>query len=70
MSRPKPLLSKIALPQTGFPGLALSQRDFRLNFCINNGSLSLSSVAPVYAAATLDRQLDEVSLVIPSFPFE
>jgi hypothetical protein len=60
MSRPSALLSKIAVPQTAFPGIALTQRDFRLNFCINNGSLSLSSVVPVYAAATLDRQLDEV----------
>jgi len=44
-----------------FPGLALYQRDFRLNFCINNGSKSMPAVVPLYKANALDDQLDEAT---------
>jgi hypothetical protein len=59
MSRPSPLLSKIGAPNTNFPGMALTQRDFRLNFCINNSSHSLPATVPIYKVDTLDRVLDE-----------
>ena len=61
MSRPSPIYSKFSAPQSQFPSIALTQRDFRLNFCINNGSCSNCDSVPIYTAATLDRQLDEVS---------
>ncbi len=60
MSRPSSL-SIIPVPQTQFPGMAIAHRDFRLNFCINNGSKSMPNVVPVFRAALLDRQLDDVS---------
>ena len=41
--------------------LLTHQRDFRLNFCINNGSLSMLPYVPIYALDQLDNQLDEVS---------
>ena len=47
MSRPSTVLTKIPSPTTQFPGLALTQRDFRLNFCINNGSMSMLPYVPV-----------------------
>jgi hypothetical protein len=37
------------------------QRDFRLNFCINSGSLSMLPYVPVYTLATFDSQLDGVT---------
>jgi hypothetical protein len=63
MSR-TPLFSTVAMappPQTVFPGMALSQRDFRLHFAINNGSISLPDSVPVFSAEKLDSQLDEVN---------
>ena len=42
MSRPSSL-SMIVVPNHQFPGLALTHRDFRFNFCINNGSKSMPS---------------------------
>jgi len=49
-----------APPQTQFPHLALSSRDFRLHFAINCGSLSQIELVPIYRWPTLDAQLDEV----------
>jgi len=63
MSRPSSF-SMIAVPQNQFPGLALSHRDFRLNFCINSGSRSLPSKVPVYRAHSLDAQLDEMTALM------
>lgn len=60
MSRPSPLFSKITVPHSQFPGFALSQGDFRLNFCINNGSRSMPKFVPIYRTETLDRQLDDM----------
>lgn len=60
MSRPSPLLSKMSTPTSQFPGVALTQPDFRLNFCINSGSRSMPKFVPIYKAITLDRQLDQV----------
>jgi hypothetical protein len=62
MSKSSMLFSKTVAPQSVFPLFALKQRDFRLNFCVNNGSASMASCVPIYRAETLDRQLDEVSL--------
>ena len=61
MSRPSTVLTKIPAPTTQFPGLALTQRDFRLNFCINNGSLSMLPYVPVYEVDRLDAQLDDMT---------
>ena len=57
MSRPSSL-SIVPLPQHFFPGLALTQRDFRFNFVINNGSRG--RFVTIYTASQLDDQLDEV----------
>ena len=62
MARPSSL-SIIPVPQHQFPGLAVTQRDFRLNFCINNGSKSMPSMVPIYSPDYLDELLDEVSVV-------
>ena len=59
MARPSSL-SIIPVPQHQFPGLAVTQRDFRLNFCINNGSKSMPSMVPIYSPDYLDELLDEV----------
>lgn len=59
MARPSGL-SVIPVPNTQFPGIAITQRDFRFNYCINNSSRSLPGVVPVYTVKLLDKQLDEV----------
>jgi len=61
MSAPSPILSKLAVPYSHYPGLALTQKDFRLNFCINCGTQSSPAVVPIYRVNTLDAQMDEVS---------
>lgn len=63
MSRASPLLSKFTAPNTHFPDLALTYRDFRLNFCLNNGSRSIQTPVPVYKPHLLDKQLDHVEFV-------
>lgn len=62
MARPSSL-SIIPVPQHQFPGLAITQKDFRLNFCINNGSKSMPSMVPIYSPDYLDELLDEVGIV-------
>ena len=59
MCRPSSL-SIIPVPFNRFPGLALTQKDFRFNFCINNGSKSMPSMIPIYRPDNLDEFLDEV----------
>lgn len=59
MARPSSL-SIIPIPQHQFPGLAVTQRDFRMDFCINNGSKSMPSMVPIYSPDNLDELLDEV----------
>jgi len=61
MSRP-PLLNQTTarIPRSHFPGLALTQRDFRFNFCINHGSISMPRQIRIFRTETLDDQLDEV----------
>lgn len=49
-----------APPQTLYPHLAISSRDFRLHFAINCGSLSQIELVPIYYPTMLDAQLDEV----------
>ena len=63
MSRP-PLLSQTTarIPRSNFPGLALTHRDFRFNFCINHGSISMPRQICIFRTDTLDKQLDEVRL--------
>ena len=53
-------------PKSVFPGLALKHRDFRFNFCINNGSLAMPSTVCIYKAATLDEQLDHMTTLAVS----
>ncbi len=63
MSR-SPMFTAVAMvppPQTVYPTLALTQRDFRLHFAINNGSSSYPDEIPIYYADRLDAQLDEVN---------
>ncbi len=61
MSRPSDVLFKFVIPNQQYPEFALRQRDFRLNFCINNSSESLPSIVPIYKPVQLDSQLDMVS---------
>lgn len=69
MARPSSL-SIIPIPQHQFPGLAVTQRDFRMDFCINNGSKSMPSMVPIYTPDNLDELLDEVSgSVLPLMKF-
>jgi len=60
MCRPSSL-SIIPVPNNRFPGLSITQRDFRLNFCINNGSKSMPSMIPIYKPENLDEYLDEMT---------
>ncbi len=61
MSRPSDVLSKLSAPNAQYPEYALRFRDFRFNFCINNGSETFPSVIPIYKSVYLDAQLDMVS---------
>jgi len=47
-----------------FPGLALKRGDFRFNFCINSGSMSMPAVVPIYTADNLDTQLDQATTLM------
>lgn len=60
MSSPLQSLAKFVIPSSSFLGLALQQRDFRINFCLNCGSRSLLSSVPVFRAERLDEQMDVV----------
>ena len=60
MSRPSSL-QFIQIPQSKFPGLAITNRDFRFNFCINSGAKSMPAVVPIYKPESLDDQLDEMT---------
>lgn len=60
MSKSSMLFSKTIAPQSTFPIFALKHRDFRLTFCINNGSASMASCVPIYKPDKIDVQLDEV----------
>jgi hypothetical protein len=63
MSRPSPIISKITVPNSVFPGLALTHKDFRLNFCLNCGSKSSPDEVPIFNADDLDGQLDDVTFL-------
>lgn len=58
------LNKKISIKSFSLGLLSLTQKDFRLNFCINCGSKSMPSAIPVYYPDLLDEQLDIVSLII------
>ncbi len=63
MSRPSSL-SIVAVPHMQFPGMALTHRDFRYQFCINSGSRSMPRYVPIYEGERLDDQLDEVCMYV------
>ena len=48
-------------PKSIFLDLALNHRDFRFNFCINNGSVSSPNEICIYKAETLDEQMDHMT---------
>lgn len=61
MSYPSNFLSRFVLPKSQYH-FALARPDFRLNFVLNSGSLSMpSSVVPVYRAASLNEQLNSIT---------
>lgn len=61
MSYPSNFLSRFVLPKSQYH-FALVRPDFRLNFALNPGSLSMpTSAVPVYKAATLNQQLNNVT---------
>ena len=64
MAKSSMLFSKTVVPQSVFPSFAVKLRDFRLNFCINNSSCSNATSIFIYKTETLDRQMDEVSLIV------
>lgn len=61
MSKSTMLFSKTVAPKSNFPTFSIQKRDFRLNFCINNGSYSMATCIPIYEAYSLDIQMDQVS---------
>eukprot|EP01035_Chromulina_nebulosa_P017044 gene17044-22553_t len=70
MCKSSAIFSKTTVPQSTFPTLALKYRDFRLNFCINNGSVSMASCVPIYKAEIIDKQLDEMTSLMLSETIE
>jgi hypothetical protein len=61
MSFPSNFLSRFVLPKSQYH-FALARPDFRLNFALNSGSLSMpTSVVPVYRAALLNEQLNSIT---------
>ena len=51
-------------PKSQFPGFALKNRDFRLIFCLCNGSISTPGKICIYMPDTLDAQLDAMTSVM------
>ncbi|VEU35527.1 unnamed protein product [Pseudo-nitzschia multistriata] len=61
MSYPSNFLSRFVLPKSQYH-FALVRPDFRLNFALNPGSLSIpTSSVPLYKAATLNQQLNKTT---------
>ncbi|KAL3925188.1 MAG: hypothetical protein SGILL_000580 [Bacillariaceae sp.] len=61
MKSPSQFLSRFVLPKSHYL-FALTQPDFRINFALNPGSLSMpSSSVPLYRPERLDKQLDAVT---------
>lgn len=59
MANPSQILSRLAIPKSSYPHLALrSNPDYRINFALNCGSLSNPPHVLVYKEKELDRQLD------------
>jgi hypothetical protein len=54
-------IAMAAPPQSQFPSIALTSKDFRFHFAVNCGSISLTDSVPIYTSEYLDTQLDEVS---------
>ena len=52
------------LPTSVYPDLALAQGDFRFNFCINSGVLTMPAVIPMYKPHLLDSQLDRATAMM------
>jgi hypothetical protein len=60
MSNPSQFLSRFVLPKSHY-AFALTHPDFRINFALNPGSLSMpSSCVPLYKPEQLDHQLNAV----------
>jgi len=61
MSYPSSFLSRFILPKSQYR-FALARPDFRLNFALNPGSLSVpTSVVPIYKTETLNQQLNNIT---------
>ena len=61
MCYPSNFLSRFVLPKSQYH-FSLVRPDFRLNFALNSGSLSMpTSVVPVYKAAVLNEQLNNIT---------
>ena len=68
MSKPSPLQTKLSVPNSLFPGMSFTQRDFRLNFCINSSSRSFPCSVPIYKPDIIDRQMDDyASMMLTEF---
>lgn len=63
MTKPLDVMSKLSIPQSQYPEFAIQSRDFRLNFCMINGSESMYKMIPIYHSSTMDAQLDFVRLL-------
>lgn len=61
MSRPSPIISKITVPSSVFPGIALTHKDFRIYFAVNCGSKSLPDEVSIFNVDDLDEQLDDAT---------
>jgi hypothetical protein len=62
MSYPSQFLSRFVLPKSTFP-FALAKKDFRINFALNCGSMSMpSGNVPIFHPSTVEKQLDEVTI--------
>lgn len=61
MCYPSNFLSRFVLPKSQYH-FALVKPDFRLNFCLNSGSLSMPTpVVPIYKANELNKQLNSTT---------
>ena len=57
MNAPVNLHNKFSLPKSTF-ACAISRRDWRLNFVLSSGSVSVPAGVPIYVPAELHKQLD------------
>mmetsp|Transcript_29772 Transcript_29772/g.74424 ORF Transcript_29772/g.74424 Transcript_29772/m.74424 type:complete len:1484 (-) Transcript_29772:260-4711(-) len=60
MSSPHNFPSKFSTPKSSF-ALALARRDWRLNFALNSGSVSIPSGVPIYLPHEIHEQLEHTA---------